>query len=70
MDDEKLWTARELAKFLSYSESTIARMVTQAPDKLPPRVAHLSRPRWLPSTVLEWAKTRSPASVRGRPRSV
>ncbi len=45
MEDNNLWTPRELAKFLGYSESTIRRMVSQCPEKLPPRVASLGRPR-------------------------
>lgn len=70
MENDRLWTARELAKFLGYSESTVARLVSQEPHKLPPRVDNLSRPRWLPSAVLEWAKgsTTSSAVRRGRPR--
>lgn len=69
MTDDKLWTARELAKFLGYSESTVARLVSQEPHKLPPRIDGLSRPRWLPSAVLDWAKGgTTSATRRGRPR--
>lgn len=70
MTDDKLWTARELAKFMGYSESTVARLVSQEPHKLPPRVDNLSRPRWLPSAVLDWAKggTATGTVRRGRPR--
>ena len=35
MEDDNLWTPRELAKFLGYTESTISRMVSQCPDRLP-----------------------------------
>lgn len=66
MTDDRLWTARELAKFLGYSETTVARLVSQAPEKLPPRVENLSRPRWLPSVALEWA--RSGTGTAGRPK--
>ena len=70
MSDDQLWTARELSKFLNYSESTVARLVSQEPHKLPPRVGGLSRPRWLPSVVLDWVKdnTRSNTPRRGRRR--
>lgn len=69
MQDERLWSARELAKFLNYSETTVARLVSQEPHKLPPRVEGLSRPRWLPSVVHEWAKGGTlQAARRGRPR--
>ena len=33
-EDEGLWALRELAQFLSYSETTIYRMVSQCPEKL------------------------------------
>lgn len=72
--DECLWTARELAAFLRYSENTVARMVTQEPEKLPPRISVLGRPRWLPSVAIRWARENSapiPAAGttrRGRPR--
>lgn len=70
--DAQLWTARELAKFLGYSESTITRMVSQEPDKLPPRVAALARPRWLPSAAHEWVRSHTGRAAQqrrlGRPR--
>ncbi|RZK02241.1 MAG: hypothetical protein EOO76_07605 [Novosphingobium sp.] len=71
MTDETLWTARELARFLGYCESTVSRMVTQEPDKLPPRVASLGRPRWVPEVAREWARQTSapPRSRVGRPRN-
>lgn len=71
--NETLWTARELAKFLGYCESTVARMVSEKPHKLPPRVATLTRPRWLPETVHAWAASNSVmprAPHVGRPRKV
>jgi len=72
MDDDNLWTPRELAKFLGYTESTISRMVSQCPEKLPPRVAALARPRWLPEVAREWARASShlPINRTGRPRII
>lgn len=67
--DARLWTARELAAFLCYSESTIQRMTTQEPEKLPPRISPLGRPRWLPSVAIRWAKDNSaPVPAAGMPR--
>lgn len=63
--DDRLWTPRELARYLGYSESTITRMVSQEPDKLPPRVAALARPRWVPAAAMDWARDSS-AAVRRR----
>ena len=69
MEQDVLWTPRELSKFLGYSESTICRMVSQSPEKLPPRITALARPRWLPEVVREWAKcySDSPVGQVGRP---
>ena len=71
-EEDYLWTPRELAKFLGYSESTICRMVSQCPEKLPPRVATLARPRWLPEVAREWARVSSDLQIgrRGRPRII
>lgn len=67
--DDRLWTARELAAFLGYSESTVTRMVSQEPEKLPPRVSTLCRPRWLPSAALAWVKENTgPIAIGGRRR--
>lgn len=67
MTDDKLWTARELASFLGYSESTVKMMASAQPDRLPPRVAALSRPRWLPSAALAWVKENTgPVQIGGR----
>ncbi|PQM26754.1 hypothetical protein CVO77_17290 [Sphingopyxis lindanitolerans] len=70
VDDDKLWTARELAKFLGYSETTVCRLVSQCPAKLPPRVATLPRARWVPEIAREWAINNSYPGKRcgGRPR--
>jgi len=66
----RLWTIRDLAAYLNYQESTIASMISRCPEKLPPRVASLGKPRWEPDTVRQWAKhdVRSP-SKKGRPRN-
>lgn len=68
--DDRLWTIKELADFIGYQESTVSRLVSQSPDKLPPRVPNLSKPRWLPSAVRAWAMgAGSTANLRrGRPR--
>lgn len=69
---EDLWTGADLAKFLGYSVTSIASMATKFPHRLPPRVAGLGRPRWVPSIVREWAIEQSASTVpiapRGRPR--
>jgi predicted DNA-binding transcriptional regulator AlpA len=68
---DSLWTPEQLAAFLGYSETTVTRMVSSAPDRLPPRVAGLGRPRWLPSVVLAWCAAQSRAAPKGgRPRKV
>ncbi|MGX7344786.1 hypothetical protein ACWM9A_02525 [Acetobacter pasteurianus] len=69
---EKLWTARELARFLQYQESTITRWVSMYPEKLPPRVSGLGRPRWSPETVRRWVNTTAQPQKRrsGRPRQI
>lgn len=66
-----LWGLKELADFLGYRESTLARMVSQKPDSLPPRVAALSRPRWEPGVVDQWVREQSAlrTSRKGRPRN-
>jgi hypothetical protein len=68
---EELWTHVELAKFLGYSPTSVQSMVTKKPGSLPPRVAGLGRPRWVPSVVMDWVVAQSaPAATakRGRPR--
>jgi predicted DNA-binding transcriptional regulator AlpA len=72
-DDESLWKNKDLAAFLGYSETSVARMVTKTPDRLPPRVAGLGHPRWAPSVVRQWVIDRSVSGAfpakRGRPRT-
>ena len=67
MDTDNLWTARELASFLVYTESTVKRMVTDEPDKLPPRVECLGRPRWHPEIVRKWAFAESTSKENDGP---
>jgi hypothetical protein len=71
-EDETLWTSKELAVFLGYSPTSVARMVTKSPNRLPPRVAGLGRPRWAPSVVRQWVIDQSTPAVLGvklgRPR--
>ena len=70
--DDRLWTAADLARFLGYAESTVVRMVTGEPHKLPPRVAPLRKPRWVPSVCRQWVidnNKPSDGGVKvGRPR--
>lgn len=70
--DDRLWTAADLARFLGYAESTVVRMVTGEPHKLPPRVSALRKPRWVPSVCRRWAadsdKPVSGGVKVGRPR--
>lgn len=68
---EELWTNVELAKYLGYSPASIQTMVTKKPGSLPPRVAGLGRPRWVPSVVRDWVVAQSVSEStekRGRPR--
>lgn len=67
-----LWTVIELGDHLGYSPKTIATMLSRSPDKLPPRVSALSKPRWDPEAVVLWVAQHSrPSLVRrgGRPRN-
>lgn len=70
-DLSPLWTISELARFLGYAKTTVARMVSTDPAKLPPRVAHLHLPRWNPETVRLWTLQANRAEHRrGRPRQI
>jgi hypothetical protein len=64
--ENRLWTIRELAAYLNYQESTLAGMVTKNPERLPPRVAALGRPRWEPGVVRDWATQQSRGLVQAR----
>lgn len=72
--DDRLWTAADLAHFLGYAESTVVRMVTGEPHKLPPRVTVLRKPRWIPSVCRQWVTENNKpvgGGVKvGRPRKV
>lgn len=69
---EGLWGPAQVAAFLGYAESTVVRMVSASPDRLPPRVGHLGKARWVPEVCRAWATAHSkPAEVKvrtGRPR--
>lgn len=68
---ENLWSFKELAAFLGYSPASVQSMVSQHPERLPPRVAGLGRPRWVPSIVRAWVieqSTHARQTTRGRPR--
>ena len=72
LDEDRLWTAADLARFLGYAESTVTRMANAEPHKLPPRVPVLFKPRWVPRVCREWVMAKG-VSVdqprkRGRPR--
>lgn len=69
-EPERLWDAEDLARFLGLALSTVLSMTSRCPDRLPPRVAALHAPRWLPSVVLAWAEKQSGPTRRkgGRPR--
>ncbi|HTI02714.1 MAG TPA: hypothetical protein VL752_17325 [Acidisoma sp.] len=70
----KLWTIRELAAFLGYTESTVQTLVSKKPSGLPPRVAALYRPRWDPDVVRAWIAEQSrgaePVRRAGRRRAI
>lgn len=71
--EAELWTPADLARFLGYAESTVVRMASSDPDKLPPRVRALRKPRWVPEVCRQWVLDHSRAEVKpriGRPRKV
>ncbi|MGH8789753.1 MAG: hypothetical protein ACREYA_32365 [Cupriavidus necator] len=57
--DDEVWDVKKLATFLGYKEETVRAYSTSKPDRLPPRIAGVRRPRWLKAAVLEWAAERS-----------
>lgn len=71
-DMEGLWGPSQLARYLGYAESTVVRMATREPQKLPPRVSAILKPRWVPEVCRKWAEVHSrPAETKariGRPR--
>lgn len=69
---EPLWTCRDLARYLKYQEATVQKLSSTAPERLPPKVPGLGRPRWNPETVRKWALTPEVVQKKqkaGRPRS-
>ncbi|WP_133295651.1 hypothetical protein [Burkholderia reimsis] len=51
-----MWTPAQLGKFLGYKAETIRSYSTAHPDRLPPRIKGLKRPRWLRSVAMAWAR--------------
>lgn len=71
--DDCLWTARELARFLRISESTVTAWVSRHPNRLPPPIRIGKCVRWRRETVLRWVEAQEPEPTRasrsrGRPR--
>ncbi len=66
---ERLWTADDLATYMSLSRTTILTLRSRNPMRLPPPVNEEGRPRWHPQTVRDWFAKRSRPKA-GRPRSV
>ena len=68
---DTLWTVTELAAYLGYSKATVVTFLSRSPERLPPRVAVLDRPRWVEQVVHEWALNQSrPRNKGGRPRKI
>lgn len=65
---EGLWGPAQVAAFLGYAESTVARMVTTHPEKLPPRVQAVTRPRWVPEVCRAWAEAHSKPTEAAAPK--
>jgi hypothetical protein len=63
---DALWTVSDLAAFLGYKPSTVTRMVGSSPEALPPRVAAIAKPRWVPAVCRRWAAARGKESARAR----
>jgi len=68
---ERLGTPVDVATFLGLSPSTVRAFVSSAPHRLPPRVASMSAPRWVPEVCRDRAMKQSGAFKHkgGRPRS-
>jgi hypothetical protein len=66
---ETLWTPKDLATFLRISPDTVRQYSSRHPEKLPPRVAQMTAPRWHPQTVHDWCMGTAPVKSKGgRPR--
>jgi hypothetical protein len=66
-----LWTMRELAVFLGFTPGTVRVLACKHPERLPPRVAAMVSPRWVPAVCQVWATQQSAPVKRkaGRPRA-
>jgi len=53
-DDNETLDCAELARMLGMSERTVRSYASKRPDRLPPRIAHLSKPLWRASDVRLW----------------
>ncbi len=67
---ERLWTPIEVGAFLGLSPKTIVSLASRSPHRLPPRVATMPSPRWVPEICREWALKQSGvrSAKGGRPR--
>lgn len=54
VDDDKTLDCAELARMLGMRAQTVRNCASQHPDRLPPRIAHLSKPLWRVSDVRPW----------------
>lgn len=61
LEGDVVWTPEELGRFLGYKKETIRAYSTQHPERLPPRIANIKRPRWLKSVAVKWAQDASHA---------
>jgi hypothetical protein len=64
---EPLWGPAELAAYLGYTVGTVKWYVNALPERLPPRVPGLSKARWVPEKVVEWAMRDAPPREAGDP---
>ncbi|CAK7193117.1 hypothetical protein COMNV_01330 [Commensalibacter sp. Nvir] len=73
MDDYRVIGIEELSHILPYKISTIKRLITQEPHKLPPRIATMGRPAWYLPAIKTWLANRSHelrVPRKGRPRKL
>ena len=70
-NNDDLWDAARLGQFLGLSASTVVTLSSRSPERLPPRVAAMHSPRWMPEIVRSWAMKSSGVGRRkgGRPRN-
>lgn len=67
-DEDDLWDAARLGKFLGLSPVTIQAKASRAPHTIPPRVAHMRSLRWVPSVCRAWVVQGNTRPKIGRPR--